>query len=883
MALNLSTLTSPATSGNVLEAVTTTADFLESCPVLRNLARGTNAGGDATQSVALNQPKALPLIKNPAGDLGGYLYIPNVAGNYATGPSVTIGSNATWEAEVDMVITQYGSYIRPLGGGDWSSGFGLLISATQIFVFSKTGTGVHGNILGITLGTPFNLKYGFDGTYLYAEVDGSRANIAQPTNQGTSITHSLELNQQTLNDTGNYAIQKAKLTVNSAVVFDCDFNASTSIRHGDTKFQAAVGGDVTLTRTGNDPATVIKKPVLRFSSATSGLKGLFANQIDGGYMFAAFSVLGGGGESNGRVFSVNATGDVDYSNGGAVFNSRHISTNNSVVYVGTTIYTHEGLFDDTNGDVLNESKLISGTQYSSYNNADVKSNTATLNIQSDEFNIGQNEDGIRSLGQTAALDLEYLALFPATITDAQADQIRNYINNRNNVFYRWDTDGYYFFDAAATYDGQVFTGSGSWNGRIVGSDLGDSDFYINQNTSNDLPTSDGYKVTFADNTDHFDIPSTTQAGWQIVGTSLGTFAYRVNANAVTELNLLGNAGAYRQAGDLYGIILLPASATSREIEQARKLLIDKGASDSVAGDTTESFWHSRSDIVEFSSVDFTGVSNVRFGWNSCSAMTNFNVNSLPDATNVYNTFRSSGLTSFNTDLPAAVRVDFAWKSCASLASFGTVDISNCTNFSSAWEGTTALTQFPQEAKLGTEVSDVNFANAWRSSGLSSFSTPLLTATNLSNAFLGCSSLTTFSTALPKAEAMGYSWYNCSSLTDFSADVFSNWNPSGIGSGVFNETWANCTSLTAQSVENILTSIDASGKHGTSDGTSGGTPLADAGIDIDYDVSTGSLSAATLSAIDSLSGKGWQVFINGEHIGGSDDLERYLAARDKQAA
>ena len=68
MALNLSTLTSSATSADVLAEVLTTADFLEPVPVLRNLARGSQKGGDAKQDVALNQPKALPLIKNPAGD-----------------------------------------------------------------------------------------------------------------------------------------------------------------------------------------------------------------------------------------------------------------------------------------------------------------------------------------------------------------------------------------------------------------------------------------------------------------------------------------------------------------------------------------------------------------------------------------------------------------------------------------------------------------------------------------------------------------------------------------------------------------------------------------------------------------------------------------------
>jgi hypothetical protein len=55
---------------------------------------------------------------------------------------------------------------------------------------------------------------------------------------------------------------------------------------------------------------------------------------------------------------------------------------------------------------------------------------------------------------------------------------------------------------------------------------------------------------------------------------------------------------------------------------------------------------------------------------------------------------------------------------------------------------------------------------------------------------------------------------------------------------------------------------ASGQFATVDGNSGSAAIADAGIDIDYNAASGSLSAATNAAIDSLIGKGWQVFING---------------------
>src|SRR5210317_308794 len=127
MALNLSTLTSPATSGEVLAEVLTTADFLEPVPVLRNLARGSNKGGDAEQAVALNQPKALPLI-----DGEGYLYVSGNTGNSATVPHEP-SLNLTNELEV-VARVKYRSY----SGADaqsivskWSTGdFNFRFSAS---------------------------------------------------------------------------------------------------------------------------------------------------------------------------------------------------------------------------------------------------------------------------------------------------------------------------------------------------------------------------------------------------------------------------------------------------------------------------------------------------------------------------------------------------------------------------------------------------------------------------------------------------------------------------------------------------------------------------------------------------------------------------------
>jgi hypothetical protein len=864
MALNLSTLTSPATSGDVLAEVLTTADFLEPVPVLRNLARGSNKGGDAEQAVALNQPKALPLI-----DGDGYLYCSGINGNYANTPddsSLDITGDLVIDVDVTMkswTPTSNSSFCGKYQSiGDQRSFRFLLRPDKRLqLYFSDDGTGAGLTGAAFSTEVPFadgqrgQVRVSFDSstgiaqfftsidkgaTWTQLGPDRSTGKFAIYGGTAEVYVGAYSQNSELLPNAGIHSVKlyDSVTPSSSSLRFNCDFT-STNVRHNDTKFKCATGQVVTINQSGNDPATIIKKPVLRFDGANDFMNGLLNQTITDGYMFAAFSVLGDGGEQYGRVFSVNSTGQADNNNPtGYIFSLRSPPPTNDLSYYYDTSYKghHIGLFDDANGDILHESKAGNASQLSRVNNADIQ--TTSLDISSlsaEEFNICADDAGAAN----TAIDLEYLALFPATITDAQADAVRNYINKRNNVFDLKDGFGYYFYNPQDLSSGAVT----SWNGRIVGSDNGDTDKLATQTDANDQPVGDGYVVTFADNSDHLDIPSTTQAGWQVVGTSLGTFAYRVNANAVTEINLLGNLGnaSYRQTGDLYGVILLPESATGADIEAARKLLIDRGAADASTIISAGAAWFRRYDIVEFKNAEF----------------------------------------------PDALTLGFAFEEATNLSKISTVNAPICPNFSSAWKGTTALTSFPAGAKLGTDAENVNFTSAWQSSGLTSFSTPLPTATTLTQSFQACSSLTqftsnlssaltlvrtwrnsgltSFSVELPSARFISQAWEGCSDLVDFSAEVFDNWNPSSITSEVFNLTWSGCTSLTAQSVENILTSIDASGKYATTNGASGGSALADAGIDIDYNVATGSLSVATTAAIDSLSGKGWQVYINGELV------------------
>ena len=949
MSINLSDLTS-ANNQDVLAEITSGADFLDPIGKLKNLSRSPNKGTHALQTVALNQPKALPLI-----DGDGYLYLSGVSGNHASIPnesSFNLGTELEIRCKVtcknwtpgtnQLLVAKSSSYSTSL-----TSFYLELSSNGKLSIIYNDGSNVDFApstvVTGISDGSTKWIKatlntnqsgsavinyYLSDDNISYTQLGATVTKTARGDIHDTA--HPITIGHGTNNFGGVLlgAVHQVQIFASNngtSKILDVDFTA-TNVRHGDTKFKCATNQIVTINQdfsSSNDVATIIKKPVLRFDGANDFMKGVFGQTIDGGYMFAAFSVLGNGGNPSGRVFSINSTGITDSGSRSAIFShTEGTKTNLQSFYNGTPLNIQSNLFDESNGDILHESLIKNGSQKAGVNNANFLNTSLSTSIESEEFSISCNPTAVDA--RNTAIDLEYLALFDATITDDQADSVRNFINNRKNVFSLVDGFGYYFFDPQkADFTGN-FTGANTLDGYITGSDNGDTDVRSNltlvQATQNDQPSTDGYTITFNDAAEHLEFENSASqnlSGWQIVGTSLGTFVYRVQG-AVTELNLLGNAGTVRSIGDLYGIILLPASATGKDIEDARKLLIDRGAADAASVTSVEEFWRNRSDIVEFNHVNFTNVTNFLRAWRDANSINNFGAINAPNGNNFSgawegcdsllsfpagaklgtsannvnftSTWQENGLTSFPAlDLSKGINMSYAWYNATSLSSFGAIDARGCTNFFNAWNGCSSLTSFPAGAKLGTAASSgVNFNAAWQQSGLTSFSTPLPTATNLQAAFRYCTPLVSFtlnelplvtsvsttwqstrfqsfSTKLPKVEIAYAAWYYNNALTDFSADVFANWNPSNIQNGVFNLTWTGCGGLTAQSVENILTSIDASGQYATSDGDAYvngvNTQLADAGIDIDYNGTT--LSAATNTAIESLRDtKGWSIFING---------------------
>ena len=147
-----------------------------------------------------------------------------------------------------------------------------------------------------------------------------------------------------------------------------------------------------------------------------------------------------------------------------------------------------------------------------------------------------------------------------------------------------------------------------------------------------------------------------------------------------------------------------------------------------------------------------------------------------------------------------------------------------TDLGSAWFGATNMTSFvcPFDVTSGVTI----FSNAWR----------------------GCSSLT----SLPLIDtSSGISFINalrsCGSLTSFPANMFDTTGT--LVAGAFGGAWLNCA-LTAQSIENILVSLDTNGATGITLDIDGGTNAAKT-----------TWSTAAVTAYDNLIVKGWAIAFN----------------------
>jgi len=234
-------------------------------------------------------------------------------------------------------------------------------------------------------------------------------------------------------------------------------------------------------------------------------------------------------------------------------------------------------------------------------------------------------------------------------------------------------------------------------------------------------------------------------------------------------------------------------------------------------------------------------------------------NAFTDCTNLTITANDTGYFGDVVDFTST------WRNCESLTSFPLIDTSSGETFSSTWFGCTNLEAFP----LIDTSSGIDFTAAW--AGCESFEGfPVIDLTNadtISSAWSGCiglasfplldtSNVEDFNTAWQKCtdltsfplidtsssvSSFANSWRNCTDLETFPANLFDDSLVSNYSNAF------NSTNLSAQSIDDILVSIDTSGvTNGTFFQSGGLAPSTTVGE----------------PAIDSLVAKGWTITVTG---------------------
>jgi hypothetical protein len=242
--------------------------------------------------------------------------------------------------------------------------------------------------------------------------------------------------------------------------------------------------------------------------------------------------------------------------------------------------------------------------------------------------------------------------------------------------------------------------------------------------------------------------------------------------------------------------------------------------------------------------------NLLYAWYGANNMTSFvcPFDVTSGVTNFSNAWRDcSSLISFPLiDTSSGTSFVSAWNGCSGLSSFALIVTSSGISFASAWNGCSGLSSFP----LIDTSSGTNFNNAWQNcSGLSSFALIVTSrGTIFSSAWNGCSGLSSFPAIdFGNGTIFFRSWYKCSGLSSFPANMFDATGT--LSTNAFNNAWFDCA-LTAQSIENILVSLDTNGASNITLNINGGTNAGKT-----------TWSTAANTAYTNLINKGWTISFN----------------------
>ena len=240
-----------------------------------------------------------------------------------------------------------------------------------------------------------------------------------------------------------------------------------------------------------------------------------------------------------------------------------------------------------------------------------------------------------------------------------------------------------------------------------------------------------------------------------------------------------------------------------------------------------SAWNACTSLTSFPAIDTSSGTSFSFAWGSCSSLTSFPYIDTSGATSLMSTW--SGCSNIATSFPLidtsnVTNFNSTWSSCQKIpGAFPAIDTSSGTNFTATWNFCKKITSYPSTLDFSNGT---NFQSCWQTN-------QLLT----SFPAFDFSSGTNFQ----------FTWNNCSSMTTYPANMFDTTGT--LTSSAFNGAWNNCA-LSAQSIENILVSLDTNGATNISLSIANGTNAAKT-----------TWSTAANNAYTNLINKGWTISYN----------------------
>ena len=459
----------------------------------------------------------------------------------------------------------------------------------------------------------------------------------------------------------------------------------------------------------------------------------------------------------------------------------------------------------------------------------------TAGIYGDEFTTINKDFGTASTGTTLSIigpNTERTVTYPGYLTQTEINEVAG--REEDDNFWRWRVLGSSFALANFTTDGQVTV------------DWGDGTVEVLTQAEH----------TFTDGAGYHDIGFRLDSGTRFEPRMFGDATHK------DKLIAVGPAPASMVVDNDYGFYLCsnlkvidPTAAFSGANAWTNAFRNCTSLTSFPRVDTTNvifmnSTWRGCTAMTSFPLLDTSSVQNITSAWYDCTSLVSFPAIDTSSATSFSSTWTNcSGLTSFPfVDSSAVVNFTSAWLGCSSLTAFPAIDTSNSTLFGNTWYNCTGLVSFP----LIDTSAATSFSQTWRNcSSLQSF--PAIDCSNVENVastWKGCSGLSSFpSVSFVNATTFVRAWEACG-VVDFPAGVFDSWTGTP-ADNCFAYSWYNCNAMSATSVENILNSIDTSGRS---------APATGVDITIDYNAASGTPNITT--AVTNLKSRSWTITLNG---------------------